>query len=174
MATTLKISGKTVFIDQADLDTIKEFSDNSICLFKGSAHDAFYPAIQTTKKGKRSTLLLGRIIMGLTSTHKKVVVYKDNNPLNLRRDNLIVTTQNVAQSRKTKTTKRECSSIYKGVAFVPRLGKYRAMIKPSKTTGNVHLGVFLKEKDAAMAYDTAAEKHHGKSAILNFPKKVQG
>jgi hypothetical protein len=61
MATTLKISGKTVFIDQADLDTIKEFSDNSICLFKGSAHDAFYPAIQTTKKGKRSTLLLGRI-----------------------------------------------------------------------------------------------------------------
>jgi hypothetical protein len=48
------------------------------------------------------------------------------------------------------------------------------MIKPSKTTGNVHLGVFLKEKDAAMAYDTAAEKHHGKSAILNFPKKVQG
>jgi hypothetical protein len=32
-----------------------------------------------------------------------------------------------------------------------------------------HLGTFVNEVDAALAYDQAAREHHGKKAMLKFP-----
>lgn len=48
-----------------------------------------------------------------------------------------------------------------------RDGRFRAYIKKT------YLGVFNSERDAAIAYDTAARVEHGEFANLNFPSVVR-
>jgi len=51
-----------------------------------------------------------------------------------------------------------------------RKTKYYATIKHNNKTK--HLGTFVLEKDAALAYDAAAYKLHGEFAYLNFPDEL--
>jgi len=61
--------------------------------------------------------------------------------------------------------RRNCSSIYKGVSFNKRVGKYTSIImKDGKSN---HLGYFDKEDDAGRAYNKMALKLFGEYAWLN-------
>jgi hypothetical protein len=84
----------------------------------------------------------------------------DNRRENLR---LVTARQNQANSRKRK----EASSKYKGVAWHPVSGKWRAYISPNGK--QQHLGLFSDEVDAARAYDKRASEVFGPHASLNLP-----
>lgn len=59
------------------------------------------------------------------------------------------------------------TSVYRGVHWKSNSQKWQATIYPSGR--GLYLGLFEIEKDAAIAYDTAARKFFGKSAKLNSP-----
>jgi hypothetical protein len=90
----------------------------------------------------------------------------NGDPLDNCRENLRLVTarQNQANSRKRK----EASSKYKGVAWHPVSGKWRAYIAPDGK--QQHLGLFSDEMEAARAYDERARAVFGAHACLNLPQ----
>lgn len=162
----LKVKGRKVLIDTADLDKVKAFSPNSIQLMHNDGKRDPHAVIK--KEGK--TYQLGRVIMGLTGKKdaKKRVIFINQNTLDLQRDNLKVVT--LAEAAKRKTKQGGKSSKYLGVHFSNHHGKYRAVIKPSTKKGNQHLGFFVDEDEAALAYNEAATKAFGPLAVLNDVK----
>lgn len=88
----------------------------------------------------------------------------NGNGLDNRRDNLraATTAQNLANSRK----RAGCASQFKGVYWHKQNLNWQAQIK--KNNKGFHLGSFALEKDAAMAYDTAAREYFGEFANTNF------
>lgn len=79
----------------------------------------------------------------------------DNRIVNLREATM---TQNLANAEKQKAN----TSGFKGVGFVPRIGRWRARIKDAGK--EVHLGYFDSPAEAASAYKNAAVRIHGEFA----------
>ncbi len=69
--------------------------------------------------------------------------------------------------KNTRIMKKKKSSQFKGVCFNKYLNKWQANIMYKWRP--YHLGVFINEIDAAMAYDNKAREFFGKFANLNFP-----
>jgi len=67
----------------------------------------------------------------------------------------------------TRLGRGQGESEYKGVHRDKNKGKWRASIYIDNKSR--HLGWFENEREAATAYDTAAKKHRGEYAFLNFP-----
>jgi hypothetical protein len=87
----------------------------------------------------------------------------DGDKLNNRRSNLrVATRKNNNQNRRAWGV----TSKYKGVAWKKQTRKWCALIGVDKK--RIHLGYFLSETDAALAYDTAAKQFFGEYARLNF------
>lgn len=90
--------------------------------------------------------------------------------LDNRRENLRLATrrQNAQNSRAASCIEgRPVSSKYKGVFFDDVCGKWRTAVR--NETGRKYCGVYVKEVDAALAYDQAARIVFGEYARLNFP-----
>jgi hypothetical protein len=155
-------------ITDVDYERIKEFSNgNAIFVRELHTKGVFYPYIK--KDGR--THLLARIIMRIRmgNTNKRIN-YRDDNPLNLTRENLVIAEQAdiIRNAKKSEGT----TSKYKGVSWDRHAKKWKAQINPGDKKGNLHLGYFHKEADAAVAYDTAARGFFGEFALLNFPDKI--
>lgn len=70
------------------------------------------------------------------------------------------------QNNMNKRSRKNTSSKYKGVSWMPKKGKWRAYIT---VNGKFHsLGSFLSEEDAAKAYNEAAKEMFGEYANLNI------
>ncbi len=110
---------------------------------------------------------LHRVLTGVTSSTQDVD-HVNNNGLDNRLANLRVCTrgENLRNTRK----RDNCSSAYKGVYWHRKAGKWLAQIKPP--SGNVYLGLFEDETEAAQAYDAAAMVEFGQFAKLNFGKNI--
>lgn len=84
---------------------------------------------------------------------------------NLRR---ATTGQNRANIRKyVGYAGKPTSSQFKGVSWTKDIQKWKAYIRVDKKL--INLGFYDDEREAALAYDTAARFHNGAFAVLNFP-----
>ncbi len=91
----------------------------------------------------------------------------NGNSLDNRRENIRLATP--AENTRNCRAKINGISKFKGVSPEKRRNCWRATI--TINFKQFHLGQFKSEIDAAVAYDKAAMKYHGKFARLNFPQK---
>jgi len=101
----------------------------------------------------------------LPPVHGKIIDHKDGNGLNCCRYNLRYATDLNNGSNKRKRLQKS-TSVFKGVHWRKDNQKWRASIRVNWKL--ISLGQFDSEESAARAYDTAAKKHFGEFASLNF------
>ena len=118
------------------------------------------------RKAGGRTLKMHREIMN--APEHLVVDHIDHDGLHNRKRNLRLCTfaENCRNTRRTAPS----SSKYKGVCWNKRRKKWAAAIRFDNKT--YHLGCFDDELAAALAYDQAAQKYHGRFASLNFPDET--
>lgn len=94
--------------------------------------------------------------------------------LDNRRCNLRACTRQ--ENLRNKRHRRAYSSRFKGVWWSQAANKWVAAIAAGERNArgksrSLHLGVFVREEDAARAYDRAALQHFGAFACTNFPRE---
>jgi hypothetical protein len=116
-----------------------------------------YVQYSSTKDGLHNKYL-HRVIMG--DPDGKMIDHKNVNPLDNRRENLRVCTnqQNLCNTNKYKNNK----SGFKGVSFDKRRQKFAATIGVNGK--NKYLGLFITAEAAHECYKKAAVKYHGEFA----------
>lgn len=150
--------GKVALVDDEDFKNLNQF--------KWYAHKGahtFYAA----RRERYKLILMHRILLQIDDRGIDVD-HKDRDGLNNQRNNIRLATriQNSANSRKQKN----CTSEFKGVSWNKRAKKWMSSICPNRK--QLHLGYFLTEDEAAMAYNKAAIEVHGEFAYLNIVTKT--
>ena len=121
---------------------------------------------------KTTTLLLHRLVMGVTDPKVLIDHIDRNNTLDNRKTNLRLADRKInAMNRKVRKTS---GTGFKGVEKVIQKNKkspdrvyYRAYIGIEGK--HKHLGYYKTPEEAAQAYDKAAVEFFGEFALLNFP-----
>ncbi len=88
----------------------------------------------------------------------------NGNKLDNRRENLRVCT--LAENNRNRTIYKNNKSGFKGVYWSRADKKWRAQIKINNRM--IYLGIFDDLLEAALTYDEAAVRYHGKFAKINF------
>ncbi len=154
--------GKVALVDDEDFDLVRDYTWRA---YKGN--QSWYAATSIKKAdGRFTTLSLHFLLMGRNNLE---VDHKNGNGLDNRRNNLRFSTslQNSRNKPKFNSERRQFTSLYKGVHFHKKSGKWRAMIKISGMQR--HLGLFSDPTQAAHAYDQAAQHYFADFARTNFP-----
>jgi len=153
-----KVKGGHCLIDKEFYPILKEYSwhlDNY----------GYAVSAEWCKKHKKTgnRYKMHRIIVGVNSSKIKIDHINGNRSDN-RLCNLRIAThsQNLWNMGRHKTRNK---SGYKGVCLDKRRGTWKAEI--SKNRKRVYLGDFKTKKEAALAWNKAAQKLHGKFAFLN-------
>lgn len=118
------------------------------------------------KDGYALTLVEGKqtLMHHLVYGKKVMLDHKNGNKLDNTANNLRPCNKSTNAMNQKKWSK-PTSSRYKGVSLFKRTGKYAAYIK--KDGKRTHLGYFLTEKEAALAYNNKAKELFGEFAKLN-------
>src|ERR1700675_1256452 len=128
--------------------------------------NTFYAVHDDRTAGGRKLLFLHLFVLRLTDPRIKSD-HKNHDGLDCRRYNLRKSTNQ--QNGRNRIIRKGCSSRYKGVAW----GRNKWMAYIQYQGKLKHLGVFVDEKLAALAYDAAARKYFGKFAFCNFVPEVK-
>jgi hypothetical protein len=121
-----------------------------------------YPEHRRMEGGRRISLLLGRY---LTKCPKNLVVcYLNLNPLDCRRQNLLVCKKS---QQLLNQLERHNASGFKGVVKHRRRWSARAWDEHGH---KVHIGHFVTPEAAARAYDDFVRQRFGIFARYNFPR----
>ena len=160
-------------VDDEDYEMLTEHKWSALRDHK--TKDRFYVKRNspTDSNGKRKIILMHREI---TNAPKgKVVDHINGNPLDNRKENLRVCTQqeNTMNRRKHKNNK----SGYKGVSYKKKkkdmINEYskpwQAQIRHNQKS--ICLGYYRIKKEAARVYDQKAVELFGEFAVLNFPEE---
>lgn len=121
-----------------------------------------------------TTLMLHRLVMGVTNPKVLVDHVDTSNTLDNRKSNLrLVTHIENAQNRKTR---RDSSTGYKGVYRVVQKRKskdnYHIYLAYIGIDGkHIRLGYYKTAEEAARARDKASKEYFGEYAVLNFPEE---
>lgn len=148
--------GKTALVDDGDFDLVSRFK------WQAAKAPRTWYAHRVEYGGKRKkTESMHRLI--LDAPLGMLVDHINGNGLDNRRDNLRLATK--GQNNYNTRLRRDNATGYKGVKrnclrWVARIRIDRRLI---------HLGSFSTKEDAARAYDSAARRHFGEFAKLNFP-----
>lgn len=153
--------GKVALVDDSDFERVNQF--------KWYAQRGWYGTTGITWYARRAfQRSLGR--QGWIRLHQFIlpgadgIDHKNGNGLDCRKQNLRSATD--AQNQGNRKKQAGASSKYKGVCWHRAARKWAAGICSRGVSK--HLGVFVEEKEAAMAYDTEAKKLFGEFARLNF------
>lgn len=153
------IKNKEILIDKKDISIFNKYnwhiSDTGYVVWRGN------------KNGKKQTIRLHRLLLNITDSKIKID-HINRNKLDNRRKNLRVC--NNMENSYNRSGDKNANTKYKGV-FERKINNktiYAAYIQYNRT--NLFLGNYDNIKDAALAYDRAAEKYHKNYAFLNFPK----
>lgn len=147
-----------------DDDIYEQIKDRSWRLIKVT-NGAFYVGWKSHKARKDVTVYLHRFVMG---NPKGMVDHKNGDPFDNRRENLRASTNSQNQMNSKKRPGR--SSIYKGVSWITKLGKWKAQIGIDGQ--DIFLGYFENERHAAYAIDLNLPAVHGEFAHPNFPDAI--
>lgn len=154
------------YVTTVDDEDYERMNGNSWCaiLSTGGLVYAGRGATKTERDaGEPRIVLLHRKLFGITGDLSVEVDHRNHDGLDNRRENLRVCTKSQNQGNQRKT---RGSSRYKGVAWHKRKGKWRAAIATDGRSR--HLGYYVDETEAAMAYDRAALAQWGEFAHVNF------
>ena len=155
---------KTIALSQGFAALVDDSDYERVSAFKWSAtktKTTVYGVRKVrTAAGRTTSQVLHRFIMDVT--HPKIDVdHQDHDGLNCQRSNLRVRGENNGNSRKSRG-----ASQFKGVSWDSGRGLWRAHITIRRTLK--FLGRFHDERDAAIAYDSAARAAFGEFANCNF------
>lgn len=150
-----KYGNRYAIVDDSDYDRIIKF--------KWSLKKSYRTFYARRRSQNPTWILMHREVLMLLPTGPNVD-HKSRNGLDNRRCNL--RDASLSQNGANRSKLDNCSSIYKGVCYIPKRKKYRAAIQKNKKV--IFLGEFDSETQAAKAYDQAAVKHHGEFANINF------
>lgn len=161
ISTTIRLSnGAVALVDLDDLPALSKYRWYRMIDHNGA------PRARANIGG--GVIDMGRFILGLQKGDKKTVDHISGDTLDNRRANLRVATyrQNAhnATGKRRNNRGRHPSSRFKGVHFAD--GQWRVQIRVDGRVKDV--GWFKDEREAALAYDAAARKHHGPFARVNF------
>lgn len=144
--------GKSAKVDDADFEWLSKYK---WCVNRQHKHWYAVGFVDGEK------VRMHRFIMN-ESNPKIEIDHKDRDTLNNQRGNLRRATKGQNQYNR----KGSGVSKFLGVSFFKRTGKWVAQIQTDKKLK--HIGYFIEEKDAALAYDEKAKELHGDFANLNF------
>ena len=151
--------GKVALIDDADFELVSKY--------KWHAHfDGYnwYARTNPIQEGKRSLLLMHRLILGLERGDKRQGEHIHHNGLDNRRKEIRIC--NHQQNHFNRKSNKNTTSHFKGVHWHSKIGKWIAQFKKKKSVH--YLGCWELEEVAALAYDIAATREFGEFANCNF------
>lgn len=150
---------KVAIVD--DEDYVKLNTRNWYAKFTQSGKVTYAVCHKTVSAGKQKTIFMHRIIMN--PKQGQFIDHINGDTLDNRKENLrICTTVENGRNRKKEIG---TSSKYKGVSWDKNASKWKARIMFEKD--RMYLGLFICEKEAALAYNEAAKRLFGEFAKLN-------
>jgi hypothetical protein len=168
VATITLSQGKATIVDDEDFPVVSQFG--WFAYRASDRRDLWYAARNVGHgRGNRRIVTMHRFLFGLQPGDGLQVDHRNGDGLDNQRHNLRVCSHR-DNHRNLPKWYRLTSSIYKGVSWSQRHGKWIAQIQPSGI--HIHLGYHLNEQDAARAYDAAAVSYFGEFARLNFPQEI--
>lgn len=152
--------GQFAMVDDADFDRVNQFK-----WYARKSYNTFYATRNISLgAGRQSPRQLHQFIL----PGVKQIDHKDGNGLNNQKYNLRPATS-IQNKRNCRKYRGDFSSKFKGV----RKREYNRWQARISIVGRLlNIGSFDSEEQAAKAYDTAAIKHFGEFAKLNFPDSV--
>ena len=145
--------GKFAIVDDDDYQELNKFNWHF--------HQG-YASRNVTISGKQKTQRMHRFVTNCPDGFD--VDHENHDTLDNRKSNLRVCS-NSENGRNQKVRTYSKSSVYKGVNFNKKTGKWVARIKLNYK--DKYLGLFTNEIDAAIAYNVAAIEMFGEFALLN-------
>ena len=159
MRTISLTNGGTAFVSNCDYAYLCRWTWH--CNSGGyAARDEGNSRIPASRKRYRMHLEIAKR-MGMSLTPQ--ADHQDRNRLNNQRDNLRSAKRSEQLANRGKA--KHNTSGYKGVFWHGGTQKWMAQIVVDRKA--IYLGVFIKKKTAARAYNTAATKYFGNFACLN-------
>lgn len=148
---------KFTIIDTEDFELVSKYKWNYLKIG--------YASTSVGGRKNKITLYMHRVIM--CPCNGFVVDHINGNKLDNRKANLRLCLQSENSKNRIKSSNRNKTSSYKGV-YKRKDGRKKCWTTKIKVNRkNIIIGSFYNENDAALAYNQAAIKYHGKFAKLN-------
>jgi hypothetical protein len=152
--------GKVTTVDDEDYEYLSKFKWHA-----QPSRETFY-AVRTQRIGsKRVQIRMHRVILGISES-SLFADHRDRNGLNNQKNNLRLAT--ILENNRNKSGQKNSKSKFKGVSWYPRNKKWGVRIR-IKEIGQIFIGLYKDESEAAKEYDIVATKYFGEFAKLNFP-----